>query len=107
MKLKSIRDIDVPFRGNRKIYEFEQKLREEALKWVNDMRAKSDAHWNKLNKSGYTDFKTTKNEDCWGYDIGGIRIEDHHEASGPSPIIEWIAKFFNIETKVYPSKKEE
>ena len=81
----------------------ETAIKKEAMNWIIELRKKSDAHWKRLDNSHYTEFDkmypNLKDEDCWGYNIGGMHIEDHHEASGSSDIIMWIKLFFNIEEK--------
>ena len=57
------------------------QIRQEAIKLLKELIKKSNKHWDKLDKYGYTKFPETKNEDAEGFMFKGKYFGCWHEAS--------------------------
>lgn len=62
-----------------------------------EIKARDEEHWKKLNTYGYSEYPETENSDCWGIRIGDMNLSSHHEANEPAAIMRFIKKFFELE----------
>lgn len=91
MKLKTLKDLQKEYIWNFDTYE---ALKQEAIKWIKEIRDKSNEHWLILSKK-QKGMKDTIRDDMY-INVGDLEFNDYYDNSEISGSIKILKHIFNI-----------